>query len=457
MLLWLLLPVVASALEEPEDFCQEPEELLFLEFLEQVRADPGQTAQDLGLDLEDLFEQRPEMEFLLQQELPALEQDDRLCRAAYSHSQDMLQNGYFSFEGLDGSMPEDRLLRQGYAPVQVWEDLGLVGFKNFLGAERATAALFSQMFLHELQYADLSQPGVLNPWFRHKGLGIAKGWLQAESYTGNAYISTLDLAAGEDVLLELKLIKAINQARQDPQAAWSRLDTELQTKELSGRSLNPVARSAELTDIARSMGRNVLDNNGQDLDYEDSPEYFKMEFALLRALPGASVQDLAEQALENLLQAELEAMQQDAGPFIFDSDLKAIGIGVFELNPEERDFLFVVLMDQGTDEDYLLGQILYADQEGQDREADLESRDGLRIYLSSLDQSSLLGFAVSGPEGFYQLRIPEGLHPFKFFDFRLEDSTGKLLGQERVFLHRDNQILDIVVDNQAKDRHNTVD
>ena len=54
---------------------------------------------------------------------PPLAQDDRLNRAALLHSQDMVAKSYFSHTGSDGSLPWDRVTRQGYTWSTVGENI----------------------------------------------------------------------------------------------------------------------------------------------------------------------------------------------------------------------------------------------------------------------------------------------------------------------------------------------
>lgn len=437
-----------------------PEEKLFVELMHQARFDPAATALSLGIDLDILYQERPEMSFLLQQKLPALEISHKLFRAASSHSQDMLSHDYYSHQGLDGSSPQDRMFREGYDPFIVIEELGLMGFRNYVGPEQATLALFAQTFIHELQFGDLSKPVFLNPYFKHAGIGIAKGFLRLDSFSGNAYISTLDLAAEEDVLLELMLRRKINDARLAPESALSLLSDQEEsifvaqesTDRLPKRKQSPVAMSGELTSIARFLGREFLHDHGLEeyntgFPYDPKgfgPDIFP-EFAhKILVIPvdsGSTFEDLANKSFRTLLLSELEA-SEESEPFIFNMDFSKSGIGAFRLEYAGHEYLLVVVLMSGYEDGpkYLVGQVVFKSE----HERDFLEEQSVRIYLSNIDESSLNGFSVTGPGGYYQVEVSDNTHPFN--EMRLENAAGETMEKVRVFMHRGNQRVDFLLE-----------
>lgn len=464
----LLFSGKVYAEEHIPHYLLEPEEELFIHLMHQARSDPVSAAQDLGLDLQDLFQKRPEMKFLLQQELPALEFSPKLFRAASGHSQDMLNDGYYSHQRPDGSGPEARMSEQGYDPFVWTEELGLVGFRNFIGPEQATSALFSQVFIDELRSKDASDLIILNPYFRHAGAGIAKGFLSLESFAGNAYISTLNLASETDVLFELMLRRRINDARLAPESvealvqaypsdAFDAQDAADPAHMLKKQS--PVSMSGELTGMARFLGRKMLQEHGLDgfrtgfpYDAEgfepNIPSGSAHKFLLLPVDPETSIEALADMAFWDLFHAELDALE-DMEPFIFNSQFSKSGIGVFDIEYAQERYLFVVVLlsGQADDPEYLMGRIRFLPG----MEKDLLHARGMRIHLSTVDEYCLKGFAVSGPGGFYQMKTPDAQHPFTIYELKLENASGKILERKRIYLHRGNQRHDFNLEYNQED------
>lgn len=93
---------------------------------------------------------------------PALAAENRLDLAAQGHSRDMATNNYFSHTGRDGSMPWDRVTRQGYA----WSSVG-----ENIAAGYSTPEAVVQGWL--------SSPGhcanIMNPRYTQTGIGLATG------------------------------------------------------------------------------------------------------------------------------------------------------------------------------------------------------------------------------------------------------------------------------------------
>lgn len=472
LLLMLLAPIeIFSAEKGYVQPCLEPEEAMLIEFINQARSDPTSTARDLGMDLENLFEQRPEMEFLLQQELPRVMVDQMLCRSAYNHSSDMLEHGFYSHEGLDGTTPRDRALKQGYYPFTIVEELGLAGFRNYIGPEQASAALFSQIFLNELKSGDFSRPVLLNPVLRDTGAGIAKGFVQLDSFAGNAYISTVNLASQETVMVEQFLRRRINDVRLDPDDFKSLSDVvsekhreRLQeAAEVLPEKMSPVALNAGLTDMARAMCLQLFQEYQEyDVDgyIRDGFQYdaatgtenlpdFESRVLVIPVEQEATPEDLADKAFADLLEDELDAIQKKK-PFILNSDFTVSGIGVFPFEYAGQDHLLlkVLLAGHKGAHGYLTGQIVFRGEDPADNR--VENSKGLLISLDTVNQSSLKGFTVSGPGGFYQMKLPERFHPFSMYDLIVKSSTGERLHSERFYAGRGSQRFDVFIGLSAE-------
>src|SRR5262245_65198679 len=82
-------------------------EQLFLERLNDARANPAAYGASIGIDLSNVAPSQP------------LAFDTRLIQSARDHSQDMSDHNYFSHTGSDGSNPGQRMSAAGF-PWQSW-------------------------------------------------------------------------------------------------------------------------------------------------------------------------------------------------------------------------------------------------------------------------------------------------------------------------------------------------
>jgi len=93
--------------------------------------------------------------------LPAATPDARLAAAAQAHADDMVQQGYFSHTGLNGSQFTDRMRAVGYTSCQPGENIGAgqVGDLAILESNMASPAhRRNMMFPGAVQYG-LGQAG----------------------------------------------------------------------------------------------------------------------------------------------------------------------------------------------------------------------------------------------------------------------------------------------------------
>jgi uncharacterized protein YkwD len=91
--------------------------------------------------------------------------DDRLAAVARQHSEEMARNGYFSHQGLDGSLPYTRVSRAG---IQ-WRATG-ENIAKFPDVQSAQAG-----FMDEPRFQHNHRGNILNPAYTHVGVGIARG------------------------------------------------------------------------------------------------------------------------------------------------------------------------------------------------------------------------------------------------------------------------------------------
>jgi uncharacterized protein YkwD len=94
-----------------------------------------------------------------------LQWDERLAAVARQHSEEMASHAYFSHQGLDGSLPDARVLRAGI----VWKASGenIAKFGDISRAEHA--------FMDEPKFQHNHRSNILSSSFTHVGIGIARG------------------------------------------------------------------------------------------------------------------------------------------------------------------------------------------------------------------------------------------------------------------------------------------
>lgn len=91
--------------------------------------------------------------------------DPRLAAVARRHSEEMAENGFFSHQGLDGSLPYMRVSRAGIR----WRASG-ENIAKYSDVAQAEAA-----FMNEPRSQNNHRGNILNPEYTHVGVGIARG------------------------------------------------------------------------------------------------------------------------------------------------------------------------------------------------------------------------------------------------------------------------------------------
>jgi uncharacterized protein YkwD len=154
-----------------------------LQLINQARENPLQVAAaTLGMDPEQVLADFPAWHDLLTQGLPPLTVNTGLHKAARAHAADMLANGYYSHDSLDGRTYKDRIREAGYDALNVGESmlLGCLG-KDFLvndndQMKRLIQSLFKSIFNRELRpYPAEEKNIILNASLKEVGIGLAFG------------------------------------------------------------------------------------------------------------------------------------------------------------------------------------------------------------------------------------------------------------------------------------------
>lgn len=90
--------------------------------------------------------------------------DSRLAAVARQHSEEMAEKGFFSHQGMDGSLPYIRVMRAGIHFRATGENIA-----KYPDVAQAEAA-----FMDEPKFQENHRGNILNPTYTHVGVGIAR-------------------------------------------------------------------------------------------------------------------------------------------------------------------------------------------------------------------------------------------------------------------------------------------
>jgi hypothetical protein len=188
-----VIPFCSSQAEEQSVLQQESAEALFLQWVNEARANPWAEAERLGLNVTELREQVGESVASQWDEgLPPLEWNEQLALAATCHVQDMLDRVYYSHVSPEGVGPEQRIRSAFYDPIFYGESLGGVAFTKVISAEKASHIIYEGLLMDALCQGSEGAP-LLDPLLRDIGLYLGGGQLLLEDSWYNVYILTCDL------------------------------------------------------------------------------------------------------------------------------------------------------------------------------------------------------------------------------------------------------------------------
>ncbi len=152
-----------------------------LQLINQARENPLAVAASLGMDPQQILADFPELHDLLTQGLSPLTFSRDLYTAARAHAEDMLANGYYSHNSLDGRTYGDRIRATGYNPLDSGEYMGL----QCLGTDpldettdqtdRIVRLMFEMLFTRELRPDRAEQRNILNAGLREVGISLITG------------------------------------------------------------------------------------------------------------------------------------------------------------------------------------------------------------------------------------------------------------------------------------------
>ncbi|MBW1671513.1 MAG: hypothetical protein JRJ43_10715 [Deltaproteobacteria bacterium] len=187
------MPLCSSQAEEQSVLQQESAEALFLQWVNEARANPWAEAERLGLNVTEL---RNEVDGSVASQwdegLSPLEWNEQLALAAACHVQDMLDRGYYSHISPEGLGPEQRIPSAFYDPLFYGESLGGVAFIKVIPAEKAAHFIYDGLLRDAFCQGSEGAP-LLDPLLRDIGLCLDGGVLFFEDSWYNVYILTCDL------------------------------------------------------------------------------------------------------------------------------------------------------------------------------------------------------------------------------------------------------------------------
>lgn len=436
------LPFYLGASQEvfSEESVPSEDEASFLELINEARRDPLGMAESLGIDRETVLQDLPQLNAVLTEGLAPLKFDDKLYKAAFGHTEEMIANNYYSHNSLDGRTYDERIRDSGYLAVVCGESLGMVAFHNLMDPAEAVRAIFESIFLAELDPATTEDRNILNPEITEAGVVLGSGPFTFGGSILNAYLATLDFGkpvAGAEAV-EQVLISMFNSARKNPRSALLNAGIDPGTAAeaygdlawaLIWRSLAPLARDEKLHGTATAHNRDMRDRLYFDTVSPDGTTPFErvesagyspdrvgeslgMTLGVFEVSKVDGPIDVARCLYEILLKNDVDP-RSDVQRNIFDPFMTEVGIGVetIYLDPdlggdEDGSLYYTVVADFARPLDlrpFVMGTV-YEDHNGNGALDDGEGIPGLKITLSP-DNVGMGREIVTetGPTGRYQM------------------------------------------------------
>jgi uncharacterized protein YkwD len=155
-------------------------EAKLLQLINQARENPLKEAASLGMNPEQVLADFPAWHDLLTQGLPPLTVNSGLSKVARAHAEDMLANGYFSDNSLDGRTYKDRMRENGYDPLAAGEYiriqcLGSDFTNNDELIDRIVGIMFEIFLTRELSPYNTEQRNILNAGLKEVGISLITG------------------------------------------------------------------------------------------------------------------------------------------------------------------------------------------------------------------------------------------------------------------------------------------
>jgi uncharacterized protein YkwD len=434
------------------------DEISLLELINEARKDPLGMAESLGMARETVLRDLPQLNDVLTGGLAPLQFDEKLYKAAFGHTEEMIANIYYSHNSLDGRTYAERIRESGYLAAACGESLGIVAFQNFMAPAEAARIIFESIFLAELDPETTEERNILNPERTEAGIVFGSGQFATGGSPLNAYVATLDFGkpVADTEAVEHALVGMLNAARNDPGLAIlnAGIDQASAAKAYGNLGwaltgpLAPLAWNEKLRGTATAHYRDMLDQfyfNTVSLDgltpfhrvalagYD--PAYVGESLGMISAVvdveQGDSAFDVARRLYERILKDDVDP-ESDVGRNIFNPIVTEVGIGVdtaFRVPGDEQSLSYVVVADFAEPlwPRYLVVGTVYEDRNNNGLIDEDEGIPGLKITLKPGDAaaSSEVVTETSGPAGHYQINLYS--LPTGFMEFYVE-REGDVLG-----------------------------
>lgn len=243
------------------------DEAALFELINAARVNPLEMAESLGMDRDQILADFPDLEEILKDGLPSLQIDKRLNQSAGKHALDMMENGYYAYDSIDGKTYEKRMICEGYIPFASGESLGLIFFNNFIGPDQGVRQIFDNMFRDELNPELNVAQNILNPDVSEVGLGITGGmFTHSSGFSANVYMAVCDFARPVEIY-ELELLNLVNQLRAEARAVLAEYGIDAspeaypEYETLLTKGLPPLAHDHSLYASAEELAVDMFENH----------------------------------------------------------------------------------------------------------------------------------------------------------------------------------------------------
>ena len=416
-------------------------DMQLIDLINDARSAPLVMAQKYGLNAGTILARYPEMKEALVKGLPPLHFNQALYDTAMKHTQDMLEKKYYSKTSPDGQDVADRIESSRYMePSITGENLGMLGFINFIEPDVAIEQIFKKMFLEELETGESNNWNILNPEMEDIGVSINSGRWTVNSVVYNIYMTTCDFSASWITKTELQLLAGINQARTSPVevALASGIDTDVMAKDLENHAdsiqhgIPPVAPNDLLYLTAEEHATDMLERRyfssispeGKTLEYRMMLNGYASENS--DEVLGSQISDgteteiqIAKSLLVKRLREEFVSDLPDTSR-ILNPEFQEVGVRLLTepfLNKDQTEQYQYQLMvldfaSSAKVKKPLLMVYGYVDNNENGLFDIGEGTDGLRFEIEDTDGNSLS--VATGKSGYTEFELDPGEYRIKF-------------------------------------------
>ncbi len=148
-------------------------ERLLMILVNEFRTNPDATAESLGIELESLYMNCPDLMEILQRYAQPAIPIASIEAASIMHSLDMMTNGFVGHISSDGIGVEARMIEAGYTPYRWGESVLKFEFSPTEALDIVARSILKEMILEEFEeFSSSGELTLLNPDFKDIGVGI---------------------------------------------------------------------------------------------------------------------------------------------------------------------------------------------------------------------------------------------------------------------------------------------